>query len=82
MGYFLPMYDQIAPHKFDKILYEELSDDDNVALSAFTFNMSAAYRLQLIKDQQHIAELEKINKENRAYISELENFISNFLNKE
>ena len=82
MGYFLPMYDQIAPHKFDKILYEELSDDDNVALSAFTFNMSAAYRLQLIKDQQHIAELEKINKENRAYISELENFVSNFLNKE
>ena len=59
IGYILPMYNQNAAYKFDKILMEELSRGDNVALSAFTFNMSAFYRLQFAKAQQRIAELEK-----------------------
>ena len=59
IGYILPMYNQNAAHLFDKILCEELSRGDNVALSAFTFNMSAFYRLQFAKAQQRIAELEK-----------------------
>ena len=58
MGYFFPMYDKIAAHKLDKILMEELSADDNVALAAFTFNMGIAQRLQLNKAQRRIAELE------------------------
>ena len=58
MGYFFSMYDKIAPHNFDKILMEELSVDDNLALSAFTFNMGAFYSLKLIKLQQYIAKLE------------------------
>ena len=58
LAYILPMYNQNAVYKFDKILMEELSRGDNLALSAFTFNMSAFYLLQLAKAQQHNAELE------------------------
>ena len=82
IGYILPMYSQNAVHLFDKILMEELSRDDNLALSAFTFNMSALYRLQLIQAQRRIAELEKTAREDKAYIAELENFTAKLLNKE
>ena len=58
MGYFFPLYDKIAAHKLDKVLMEELSADDNVALAAFTFNMGIVQRLQLNKAQKRIAELE------------------------
>ena len=82
IGYILPMYNQNAAHLFDKILMEELSRDDNLALSAFTFNMSAFYRLQMIKAQQRIAELEETAREDKAYIAKLENFTAKLLNKE
>ena len=57
-GYIFPMYDQIEAHKFDKILREELSKDDNLALSAYTFSMGAFYRLRFIQAQRRIVELE------------------------
>ena len=59
LGYILPMYNQNAAYKFDKILMEELSRGNNLALSAFTFKMGAFYFLKFIQAQQHIAELEK-----------------------
>ena len=58
VGYLFHMYNQIAAHNFDKILMEELSADDNLALAAYTFNMGAFYSLKLIKAQQYIAKLE------------------------
>ena len=57
-GYFSPMYDKIEPYKFDKILMEELSKDDNLALSAYTFNMEAFYHIRFAQAQQYIAALE------------------------
>lgn len=82
LGYILSMYNQNAAYKFDKILMEELSRGDNIALSAFTFNMGAFYRLQLIQAQQRIAELEKSAREDKAYIAKLENFVAKLLNNE
>jgi len=58
VGYLFHMYNQIAAHNFDKILMEELSADDNLALAAYTFNMGAVYRLRFSQAQQHIAALE------------------------
>ena len=57
VGYLFPMYDQIAAYKFDKILMEELSKDDNLALSAFTFNMGASHWVQLNRANMHIVAL-------------------------
>ncbi len=58
VGYLFHMYNQIEAYKFDKILMEELSADDNLALAAYTFNMGATYRLRFSQAQQHIAALE------------------------
>ena len=58
MGYFFPLYEKAAVYELDKVLMEELSADDNVALAAFTFNMGIVQRLQLDKAQKRIAELE------------------------
>ena len=82
LGYILPMYSQNAAHKFDKILCKELSRGDNVALSAFTFSMGAAYRPQFAEMQRRVADLEKSAREDKAYIAELENFVAKLLNKE
>ena len=82
MIYILPTYEKNEAHLFDKILMEELSSGDNLALSAFTFSMSTLHRLQLIQAQQRIAELEKTAREDKAYIAELENFIAKSLSKE
>lgn len=82
IGYILPMYNQIAAYKFDKILMEELSDGNNLALAAFTFNMSSFYYLKFIQAQKRVEDLEKTAREDKAYISELENFIAKSLDKE
>ncbi|MBR4152135.1 MAG: glycosyltransferase [Selenomonadaceae bacterium] len=67
MGYLSKMYAQNAAYEFDKILREELSREENLALSAFNFNAANSYRLQLIRANQHIAalenELERLKKE-------------------
>ena len=66
--YFFQLYEQGEAHRFDKILMEELSDGDNLALSAFSFNIGIFYRYHLTKLQERIAELE--------------NFIAKSLDKE
>ena len=73
-NYFILMYDQFPPYEFDEILREELSCGDNLALSAFACNMTNAYRLYSVQLQEDIAKLEKSERENKAYIAELEKF--------
>ena len=80
--YFLQLYENNSAYEFDKVLIEEFSSGDNVALSAFSFNVGIFYRYHLTKLQERIAELEKTAREDKAYISELENFIANRLDKE
>ena len=77
--YFFQLYEQGGAHRFDKILMEELSDGDNLALASFSFNIGIFYRYHLTKLQERIAELEKTAREDKACISELENFIANRL---
>lgn len=82
LAYLANIYLHNPPYVMDNILRQEFGRNDCSELTAFIFNAMNVYRLEFINEQKRIEELEKINKENRAYISELENFVSNFLNKE
>lgn len=80
--YFLQLYENNSAYEFDKILMEEFSSGNNVALAAFSFNIGIFYRHHLTKLQECIAELEKTAQQDKAYIAELENFVAKLLNKE
>ena len=77
-----PIYNDFPIHELDRLLQKEFSDGDNVAIMAFIFNMMNRYRLSFEKNLRQAAELEKINRQNQAYISELEKFVAQLLPKE
>ena len=82
LGYLTAIYSQVPIHELDRLLQKEFSDGDNVAVTAFIFNMMNRYRLSFEKNLRQAAELEKINQQNQAYISELEKFVAQLLPKE
>ena len=58
MNHLISIYSQVPAPALDKFLRKEFSDGDNVALSSFFFSMMNIWRLQLMKAQQRVAELE------------------------
>ena len=82
LPYTNPIYNDFPIHELDRLLQKEFSDVDNVSITAFIFNMMNGYRLSLEKNLRQTAELEKINRQNQAYISELEKFVAQLLPKE
>jgi glycosyltransferase involved in cell wall biosynthesis len=82
MIYLKDFYVNIPEYAAYDVLRQEFEHGNYTELTAFIFNALNVYRLEFINGRKRIEELEKINKENRAYISELENFIANLLNKE
>ena len=73
-NYILDMYGEVSVHEFDEILREEFSRGDNLALSAFAFNAANMHHFLLIQNLKRTEELEKVNREQTAYIAELEKF--------
>ena len=87
-GYFSEIYSQILDAElyetlatFDELFRKEFSGGE-VALTAYLFNMLNVYRGEILRLQQHVAELERTAREDKAYISELENFVAKLLSKE
>lgn len=74
-GYVLSLYDQVPAYELDKILREELSCGDNVALAAFAFNSANENSRLMFGILQDFNELERSSRQDKAYIAELENFI-------
>ena len=81
VGYLNDMYERFPAYIFDETLRKEFIGN-NVALMAYLFNMSNVYRLEILRLQGRVADFEKTAREDKAYISELENFIANRLDKE
>lgn len=65
----------------DELLRKEFTGDE-VALTAYLFNMLNACRVKDIRLQKRVEDLEKAARQDKAYIAELENFISNALDRE
>ena len=87
-GYFSEIYSQILDAElyetlatFDELFRKEFSGGE-VALTAYLFNMLNACRVEDLRLQKRVEDLEKTAREDKAYISELENFIAKSLNKE
>lgn len=76
LNYILYMYEQTPAHEFDEIVREEFSGEDIVALAALLFNTGNLYRVRLIENLGRVSKLEKIIREDKTYIAELENFIA------
>lgn len=74
-NYVLEFYDKVPVYEFDGILREEFSAGDNIALNAFAFNSANVYSRRLSEALQALAESEKDTRHDKAYITELENFI-------
>ena len=74
-NYVLDFYDKVPVYEFDGILREEFSAADNVALNAFAFNSANVYSRRLSEALQALDESEKNTRRDKAYITELENFI-------
>ena len=79
LSYVFDMYEQTPAHEFDEIVCEEFSNGDNVALASFSFNTAIIYRVQLMQLLKYIDELEKTNREDKAYIAELEKLVAQLL---
>ena len=75
--YLSKIYQNFPAHEFDEILREEFSKNSNTALSAFIFGAMNVYNLKLTLALQRVNELEKINRQDKAYIAELEKFVAN-----
>ena len=67
------VYENLAA--LDELLRKDFADGKNVALMTFIFNMLNVYRTELLRAKKHIGDLEKIARQDKAYISELENFL-------
>ena len=79
--YFDRIYLNFPEHEFSEILYQEFSERPNAALLSIVFSLMNFYRLKLSKTLRRTTELEKIERQDKKYISELENFIQGTLNK-
>ena len=67
-----------SPASLDRILQKEF---DNDAFKAVIFSMMNIYRIAERKACQRVIELEKLDRENKAYIAELEKLAVQFLNR-
>ena len=81
-AYLSKIYLNFPPHEFDEILREEFSKNSNAALTAFIFGAMNVYQLKLSETFRRVNELEKINRQDKAYIAELEKFVTKLLDKE
>ena len=87
--YFNELYARIEPAELyetlaalDELLRRDFAAEENSALTAYLFNMLNVYRVEFLQLQRRVDELEKVAREDKAYIAELENFIAKLLNKE
>ena len=76
------VYEVNPVHIMHNILQREFERGDCSSLTAFFFSALNVYRIALIREKERLKELEKIERHDKAYISELENFVANLLNKE
>ena len=79
LSYLFIVYDKIPFYDLDDFLKEEFGDGENVAFTAFIFNMMNFYRINFYMQNQRIIELEKIERQDKAYIAELEKLATQFL---
>lgn len=82
LAYLNKIYQKFPVHKFDEILRQEFSKSSVAALSAYVFSLMNVYRLNFSSAQQHVVELEKIIRQDKAYIAELEKLVAKLLAKE
>ncbi|MCR5833295.1 MAG: glycosyltransferase [Selenomonadaceae bacterium] len=80
--YFSDVYTQLPAYALYEILRDEFDKHDTPALTPFIFSAMNVYRLKASQDIQRIAELEKTEREDKAYIAELEKAVTQLLNKE
>lgn len=73
--YLEEIYSKAPVYEFDETLCKEFANGDNTALLAFVFSSFNFYQIKLVKALKRASDLEEINKENTAYIAELEKFI-------
>lgn len=73
--YLNEIYGQIAVADLDEALREGFSAADNMAITSFTFNLMNIYRFRLKQLRKRMAELKKVEQQDKAYIAELEKFI-------
>ena len=77
LRYLQKIYAQEPVQAFDELLRQEFSKGNNIALAAFIFGAMNVYNLKLTLALQRVDELEKINRQDKAYIAELEKFVAN-----
>lgn len=75
--YLEEIYDHVPVYELDETLRKEFANGDNTALLTFVFSSMNFHQSELAKTFKRIAELEKREQENKAYIAELEKFIFN-----
>ena len=73
--YLNEIYLKISVTALDDTLRKVFAASDNTALMAFTFSAMNLYRLELIQAKNSIAEQKQREQQDKAYITELENFI-------
>lgn len=81
-AYLDKIYAALPAYKLDETLREEFSKTSNAALLAFVFSSMNFYRLKLLETLRRTAELEKIERQDKAYISELEEYLTKLLAEE
>jgi len=86
--YFLKIYSQISNEELyeilatlDKLLRRNFVDS-GAAFTTFIFGMLNAYRKEYFLLQKRIEDLRQASRQDKIYISELENFIAKLLDKE
>ena len=77
-----PVYLNVSPAALDEILQAEFDEAGNAEFKAVVFSAMNIYLLQTKQLSRRVAELEKIERQDKAYIAELENFVTKLLLKE
>ena len=73
--YLNEIYLKIPVSALDATLRKLLATSDNTAVMAFTFSAMNLYRLELLQAKNAIDKRKTLERQDKAYISELENFI-------
>lgn len=73
--YLNEIYLKIPVSALDATLRKLLATSDNTAVMAFTFSAMNLYRLELLNVKNTLVEQKKLERQDKAYISELENYI-------
>ena len=77
-----PVYLNVSAAALDKILQKEFDEAGNAEFKAVIFSAMNIYLLQTKQLTQRVAELEQIDRQNKAYIAELEKLATQLLIKE